>query len=66
MRSFILLILTATTLTSGCSEKLPDMSNRIVKVCLEGHTYFKYKHSMAVKLTDNGLPVKCNDPADSK
>ncbi len=39
----------------GCTPKIPEVS----KICLEGHTYFKYSNQLAIKLTDDGKPIKC-------
>ena len=31
------------------------------KVCLEGHMYYRYASGLTPKLTDEGLPCKCEE-----
>jgi len=43
----------------GCTQN----SGQIAKVCLEGHTYLNYKNMLALKVDDQGIPIKCpSDP----
>lgn len=46
----------------GClGQDLTD-SDRIYlynKICIEGHIYYNCAHQLAIKLNDDGTPVKC-------
>jgi hypothetical protein len=41
----------------SCSPKTPEVS----KICSEGHEYFKYQGQIAIRLTDEGKPIKCGN-----
>lgn len=56
------LILVLSLLIFGCSPKAPE----ITRICLEGHTYFKYGDQLAIKLTDEGNPINCDQKNSAK
>ena len=52
----------------ACSEKakttknhiIKDKSNTVSEICINGHVYYYLSaEGMAVKVNDNGFPVKC-------
>lgn len=46
-------------LVIGCTRN----SGEIAKVCLEGHIYLNYNNMLALKVNDQGIPIKCpSDP----
>lgn len=67
MKKFLVLFI----LLSSCNEPNGrDLSNKEVsdwydKVCIENHIYYEissgHRASMAIKLDDDGKPVKCDE-----
>lgn len=66
IKKFLLLSL---LVVSGCSQPSGgldhDWSSGMYQVCIKGHVYYHgsvgaYGHVMAIRLNDEGKPVKCN------
>ncbi len=41
------------------SFKIEDWTNHFDKICIDGHVYYHNGHMLAPKITDNGLPERC-------
>lgn len=59
MRFVIILALLA-----GCRgndySRTSDASGSYDRVCVDGHVYFRGHYRMAIKLSDEGKPIKCD------
>jgi hypothetical protein len=57
----ILLIAITTFLLAGCTKNEDGMSFcNYEKICVEGHIYFHGYKRLAIKLDDEGKPIKCS------
>ena len=66
MRKIIVLIIIILIFIIGCNgydKTDEDASNKFDKICIDGHIYYQrkigYAGYLAIKLNDNGIPVKC-------
>lgn len=39
---------------------IPDNTQKYKKICIEDHIYYSSGNKLALKVNDNGLPVKCD------
>ena len=60
MKSLFLLAL----IVAGCDldqpQNRPTPITILTKICVEGHVYYEWVHSISPKLYDDGTPVKCS------
>jgi hypothetical protein len=57
----ILLIVTTTFLLAGCTKNEDSITlHHYEKICVEGHVYFHGYNRLAIKLDDEGKPIKCS------
>lgn len=66
----IILIILFSLLFFGCklkidakinnSEKIiSDQTETYTQICINNHVYYKFYDQLAIRLNDNGLPVRC-------
>lgn len=59
---FILLLILVGCADSGSNIPFSGRSgglNRVAILCINGHEYYSFDRGMAIRLTDFGIPVKC-------
>ncbi len=60
----LLTIIALTFLVASCEPapttgEIKDMTSHFNKICLDGHVYYHRGYMLALKVTNNGLPERC-------
>jgi TRAP-type uncharacterized transport system substrate-binding protein len=57
-----LFIICILAFTVSCDNKIKEVRTGFWDLgitCIENHVYYRYSHSIAIKLDDDGKPIKC-------